>query len=89
MTARREGEPQDVAPPPTGSSPESAGEMDNETEVEETVAPRKTPAADQALAEDGDLGEAGRRTPTLEAEGRHGGHRAVRPSPRGPPRRAP
>jgi molecular chaperone GrpE len=43
VTARRRGEPQEAAPPPTGSFGEAAGEMANETEVEEPVAPR--PAA--------------------------------------------
>ena len=41
MTARRKGEPQEAAPPPTGSFGEAAGEMANETEVEEPVAPRE------------------------------------------------
>ena len=39
MTARRKGEP-DQAPPPTGSFGNAAGEMANETEVEEPVTPR-------------------------------------------------
>ncbi len=39
MTQRRKGEP-DQAPPPTGSFGEAAGEMSDETEVEETVATR-------------------------------------------------
>ncbi len=37
MTARRKGEPKHAAPPPTGSFGEAAGEMANETEVEEPV----------------------------------------------------
>jgi molecular chaperone GrpE len=41
VTARRKGEPQEAAPPPTGSFGEAAGEMANETEVEEPVAPRE------------------------------------------------
>ena len=40
MTTRRRGEPQQAAPPPTGSFGEAAGEMSDETEVEEPVAPR-------------------------------------------------
>jgi molecular chaperone GrpE len=38
VTARRKGEPKHAAPPPTGSFGEAAGEMANETEVEEPVA---------------------------------------------------
>jgi len=41
VTTRRKGEPQDAAPPPAGSFGEAAGEMANETEVEEPVAPRQ------------------------------------------------
>ena len=52
MTARRKGEPQDVAPPPTGSFGDSAGKMAEETQVEEPVAPGQAPAADQAPPED-------------------------------------
>jgi molecular chaperone GrpE len=40
VTTRRKGESQDAAPPPTGSFGEAAGEMANETEVEEPVAPQ-------------------------------------------------
>lgn len=43
MTARRRGEPRAAVPPPTGSFGDAAGDMANETEVEEPVAPR--PAA--------------------------------------------
>ena len=39
MTDRRKGEP-DQAPPPTGSFGDAAGEMADETEVEEPVTPR-------------------------------------------------
>jgi molecular chaperone GrpE len=39
VTTRRKGEPQDAVPPPTGSFGDAAGEMANETEVEEPVAP--------------------------------------------------
>ena len=46
MTARRKGEPQDAAPPPTGSFGEAASEMANETEVEEAMAPRNAPQED-------------------------------------------
>ena len=41
MTTRRRGEPRQAAPPPTGSFGDSAGEMANETEVEEPMAPRQ------------------------------------------------
>jgi molecular chaperone GrpE len=37
VTARRKGEPQDAAPPPTGSFGEAAAEMANESEVEEPM----------------------------------------------------
>ena len=52
MTARRKGEPQDAAPPPTGSFGEAAGEMANETEVEEAMAPRNAPQEDVLEASD-------------------------------------
>jgi len=46
VTARRKGEPQDAAPPPTGSFGEAASQMANETEVEEPMAPRNAPQED-------------------------------------------
>ena len=52
MTARRKGEPQDVVPPPTGSSGEPAAETANQTEVQEPVEPPEAPAEEQALPDD-------------------------------------
>ena len=51
MTQRRKGEP-DQAPPPTGSFGEAAGEMSDETEVEETVTTRHDqPVGESDLAD--------------------------------------
>jgi molecular chaperone GrpE len=46
VTARRKGEPQDAAPPPTGSFGEAAAEPANETEVEEPYAADAVEALD-------------------------------------------
>lgn len=52
MTQRRKGEP-DQAPPPTGSFGDEAGEMANETEVEEPVATR----SDEEQVRESDLAD--------------------------------
>ncbi len=56
MTARRKGEPQDAAPPPTGSFGDAASEMANETEVEEPVETGvdDVPVDEEHSAESGD-----------------------------------
>ena len=54
MTARRKGEQQEVAPPPTGSFDETAGEMTDRTEVDEPVA-SDAPADPDVWPEDQDV----------------------------------
>jgi molecular chaperone GrpE len=49
VTARRKGEPQHAAPPPTGSFGDAASEMANETEVEE---PFETPGSPETTESD-------------------------------------